>query len=58
MNEYLEMSLKDIEFAEDTLRKELDERLRNMKFDEKLEEIYVELEKILEAKKRRKEQHG
>ena len=58
MNDYLNMSLKDIEFAENTLREMLDDRLRNMKYDEKLEEIYVELEKINKEKKRRKEQNG
>ena len=51
----LNMSSQELETLESTLSTKLDAKLRNMKYDDELEELYQEIEEVNAEIKRRKE---
>lgn len=53
---FMEMSLKDLLSFEKELSKELDKRLREMKYDEELDTIYEQLEQLSAERDRRKQE--
>lgn len=53
---FMEMSLKDLLSFEKELSKELDKRLRQMKYDEELDTIYEQLEQLSAERDRRKQE--
>lgn len=53
---FMEMSLKDLLSFEKQLSKELDKRLRQMKYDEELDTIYEQLEQLSAERDRRKQE--
>ena len=54
---YSNMSISNIEEAEEKWHRVLDEKLRNMKIDDELEMVYKELESISEEKQRREQEN-
>jgi len=53
---FMEMSLKDLLSFEKQLSKELDKRLRQMKYDEELDKLYEQLEQLSAERDRRKQE--
>lgn len=51
----LTMSIEDLSVLENLLSTKLETKLRLMKYDEELEELYQEIEQVTEEIKRRKE---
>lgn len=52
------MSSLELEVLEQNLQGKLDVKLRNMKYDEELNNLYADLEEVLEEKRRRKQDNG
>jgi hypothetical protein len=50
----LNMSNQELQTLENALSLKLDVKLRNMKYDDELEELYQQIEKVNEELKRRK----
>lgn len=53
---FMEMSLKELLSFEKKLSKELDKRLRQMKYDEELDKLYEQLEQLSAERDRRKQE--
>lgn len=53
---FMEMSLKELLSFEKKLSKELDKRLRQMKYDEELDRLYEQLEQLSAERDRRKQE--
>ena len=51
----LTMSIEDLNVLENLLSTKLESKLRLMKYDEELEELYQEIEQVAKEIKRRKE---
>jgi len=51
----MNMSSVELDMLEQELSKQLDIKLRNMKYDEELDEIYEKIEEVTKELKRRKE---
>jgi hypothetical protein len=55
----MNMSAIELDTLQETLMKKLDDKLRNMKYDEELEKVYIEIEEVnTELKRRREETRG
>ena len=54
---YSNMSMSNIQEAEEKWHRVLNEKLRNMKIDDELEMVYKELEAISEEKQRREQEN-
>lgn len=55
MINFKEMSFDELLQFEKDLSKELDKRLRQMKYDDELDQLYTQLEKIAAERDRRKQ---
>lgn len=53
---FMEMSIEDLVSFEKQLSKELDKRLRQMKYDEELDKIYEQLEQLSAERDRRNQE--
>jgi ABC-type amino acid transport substrate-binding protein len=51
----MNMSSVELDMLEQELSKQLDIKLRNMKYDEELDKIYEKIEEVAKELKRRKE---
>jgi hypothetical protein len=53
----MNMSIDELSLLEKTLEEKLNSKLRNMKYDDELEEIYQEIE-VVNAELKRRESNG
>jgi hypothetical protein len=53
LDNILSMSSQELEILESTLASKLDSKLRNMKYDDELEELYQQIEEVNNELKRR-----
>lgn len=51
---FMEMSIEELITFENNLSKKLDKKLREMKYDEELETLYMQLEELSAERDRRK----
>jgi hypothetical protein len=55
---FTNMAMIELINFEQDLQRQLDSKLRNMKYDDELELIYAQLEAILNERRRREEQNN